>query len=126
MSNPLKKHKRWTAKRKFEAVLELIKNHKTLDELSRETGQPAHILSQWREDFLSKGESLFKEAETSKEKALDEQLLWVRNFQTVDQLLEALHEFKQRYNQHWIMQRHGYLTPKQVPDEWNAAMIEAA
>lgn len=74
MSKPLKKHKRWTAKRKFEAVLELIKNHKTLDELSRETGQPAYVLSQWRDDFLCKGESLFKEAETPKEKALDDQV----------------------------------------------------
>jgi len=74
MSKNLKKHKRWTAKRKFEAVLALIKNHKTLDELSRETGQPAHVLSQWRDEFLSKGEALFKEAETPKEKALDEQV----------------------------------------------------
>lgn len=46
MSKALKKHKRWTAKRKFEAVLELIKGHKTLDELSRESGKPVHVLSQ--------------------------------------------------------------------------------
>ena len=44
-------------------------------------------------------------------RTLKERLLWVRNFQTVDQRLEALHEFKQRYNQDWIMQRHGYRTP---------------
>ncbi len=73
MSKPLKKHKRWTAKRKFEAVLELIKNHKTLDELSRETGQPAHVLSQWRDEFLSKGDSLFKEPESPREQALDQE-----------------------------------------------------
>lgn len=74
MSKTLKKHKRWTAKREFEVVLELIKNHKTLDELSRETGQPAHILSQWRDDFLSNGDAIFKEPENPKEKALNEQL----------------------------------------------------
>lgn len=74
MSKTFKKHKRWTAKRKFEAVLELIKGHKTLEELSRETGQPAHVLSQWRDDFLSKGDLLFKEPESPKEKALDEQV----------------------------------------------------
>jgi len=43
MSKPLKKHKRWTAKRKFEAVLELIKNHKTLEELSRESLSDPHV-----------------------------------------------------------------------------------
>jgi len=59
-------------------------------------------------------------------RTLKEQLLWVRNFETVDQLLKALYEFKQRYNEHWIMQRHGYRTPKQVRDEWNVAMMEAA
>jgi len=74
MSKVLNKHKRWTAKRKFEAVLELLKNHKTLDELSRETGQPAHVLSQWHDEFLCRGEVLFKEPDTPKEKALDEQV----------------------------------------------------
>ncbi len=55
-----------------------------------------------------------------------EELLWVNHFETVDQLLEALHAFKQRYNEHWIMQRHGYRTPKQVRDKWNADMMEVA
>ncbi len=59
-------------------------------------------------------------------RTLKEQLLWVKHFETVDQLLEALHEFKQRYNEHWIMQRHKYRTPKQVRDEWNTAMMKAA
>ena len=74
MSKHHKNPKRWTAKRKFRAVLELIKNHKTLDELSRETGQPAHILSQWRDDFLNQGESLFKAADTPKEKEQEDQV----------------------------------------------------
>ena len=59
-------------------------------------------------------------------RTLKEQLLWVKHFETVDQLLEALHDFKQRYNENWIMQRHNYRTPKQVRDEWDAAMMEAA
>lgn len=59
-------------------------------------------------------------------RTLKEQLLWVKYFETVEQLLEALHEFKQRYNEHWIMQRHNYRTPKQVRDEWDAAMMEVA
>lgn len=59
-------------------------------------------------------------------RTLKEQLLWIKRFRTVDELVDALHEFKHRYNHHWIMQRHGYRTPKQVRDEWNAAMIKVA
>lgn len=59
-------------------------------------------------------------------RTLKEQLLWVKHFETVEQLLEALHVFKQRYNEHWIMQRHNYRTPKQVRDEYEAAMMKAA
>ena len=59
-------------------------------------------------------------------RTLKEQLLWVRHFETVEQVCEALHEFKQRYNEHWIMQRHNYRTPKQVRDEWLADMMTAA
>jgi len=33
---------------------------------------------------------------------------------------------KPLHNEQWIMQRHGYRTPKQVRDEWNLAMMEAA
>lgn len=59
-------------------------------------------------------------------RTLKEQLLWVKNFNTVDEVVDALHDFKDRYNRHWIMQRHNYRTPKQVRDEWNNAMMEAA
>ena len=59
-------------------------------------------------------------------RTLKEQLLWVKHFDTIEKLLEALHDFKQRYNNHWIMQRHGYRTPKQVRDAFNAANIKAA
>lgn len=70
-----KSYKRWTAKRKFEVVLDMLKSGITLDELSRATGQPAHTLSQWRDEFLSRGESLFKEPESSQEKAQDQQIV---------------------------------------------------
>ena len=46
--------KRWSAKRKQEVVLRLLRGE-SLDALSRETGQPASVLSQWREDFLEAG-----------------------------------------------------------------------
>lgn len=59
-------------------------------------------------------------------RTLKEQLLWIKRFNTIDELVDALHDFKHRYNNHWIMQRHGYRTPKQVRDEWNAGMVKAA
>lgn len=47
-------------------------------------------------------------------RTLKEQLLWVRTFQTVEELRQAIAEFRERYNQHWIVERHNYLTPQQV------------
>jgi putative transposase len=47
-------------------------------------------------------------------RTLKEQLLWVRTFQNVEELRQALAEFRERYNQRWIVQRHGYLTPQQA------------
>ena len=38
--------KRWSAKRKREVVLRLL-GGESLDALSRETGQPASVLSRW-------------------------------------------------------------------------------
>ena len=46
--------KRWLAKRKQEVVLHLLRGE-SLDALSRETGQPAAVLSAWREEFLERG-----------------------------------------------------------------------
>lgn len=47
-------------------------------------------------------------------RTLKEQLLWVRTFQNVEELRCALTEFRERYNQCWIVQRLGYLTPAQA------------
>ena len=47
-------------------------------------------------------------------RTLKEQLLWVRTFDTVEELRQALLEFKGRFNKHWLLQRHGYATPNQV------------
>jgi len=37
-------------------------------------------------------------------RTLKEQLLWVRTFETVEELRQALLEFKERYNRHWLLQ----------------------
>ena len=38
----------------------------------------------------------------------------IRVFQNVEELRCALAEFRERYNQRWIVQRLGYLTPAQA------------
>jgi transposase InsO family protein len=38
-------------------------------------------------------------------------LLGIRHFATVPELGEALREFKRRYNEQWLIGRHGYRTP---------------
>ena len=40
--------------------------------------------------------------------------MWVQAFETVEELRQALQEFKERFNRHGLLQRHGYATPSQV------------
>lgn len=47
-------------------------------------------------------------------RTLKENLLWIRRFETIEELRQALHDFKETYNQTWIIERHGYQTPAQV------------
>ena len=47
-------------------------------------------------------------------RTLKEQPLWVEHFETVEELRQALLAFKQRYNQHWLVERHGHRTPAAV------------
>jgi putative transposase len=47
-------------------------------------------------------------------RVLKENLLWVRRFNTVEELRLALQAFRRTYNRTWIIERHGYKTPAQV------------
>ena len=55
----MSKVKRWSAQRKQEVVLRLLKGE-SLDALSRETGQTAATLSTWRDEFLEGGQANLK------------------------------------------------------------------
>lgn len=46
--------------------------------------------------------------------ALKEQLLWVRHFETVESLRQALLAFKEPYTREWLIARLGYRSPAQV------------
>ncbi len=47
-------------------------------------------------------------------RTIKEQLLWIRTFATVAELVEALGKFKRSYNERWLIRRHGLRTPSQV------------
>ncbi len=55
-------------------------------------------------------------------RTLKEQLLWVRDFRTVQDLRLGLLDFQRTYNESWILARHGYRTPNQA----RAALVAAA
>jgi len=66
--------KRWSAKRKQEVVLRLLRGE-SLDTLSRETGQPARVLSSWRDEFLEGGlAALKRRTDDPKVVALEQEL----------------------------------------------------
>jgi len=46
-------------------------------------------------------------------RTLKENLLWVHSFNTVEELQIALQEFRQTYNEHWLIERHGHRSPAQ-------------
>jgi putative transposase len=59
-------------------------------------------------------------------RVLKENLLWVRRFNTVEELRLALQVFRQTYNQTWIIERHNYRTPAQVRADQLGRMPMAA
>ena len=59
-------------------------------------------------------------------RVLKENLLWVRRFDTVEELRVALLAFQRTYNQGWIIERHGYKTPAQVRAEQIGPALMAA
>jgi putative transposase len=44
-------------------------------------------------------------------RTLKENLLWVRSFDTIEELRQALLAFRQTYNVTWLIERHGFITP---------------
>ena len=50
-------------------------------------------------------------------RTLKENLLWVRSFDTVEQLRQALIEFRAAYNATWLIERHGFRSPDAIRAE---------
>ena len=47
-------------------------------------------------------------------RTLKEQLLWVRDFTTLEELADALEESRQRYNDHWLLERLSFQSTRQA------------
>jgi transposase InsO family protein len=59
-------------------------------------------------------------------RTLKENLLWVRTFRTVEELRLALIEFRQTYNEHWLIERHGHRSPAQFRrDQMDTRLLAA-
>ena len=50
-------------------------------------------------------------------RTLKENLLWVRTFNTVEELRRALLAFRETYNTTWLIERHGFRPPDAVRKE---------
>ena len=59
-------------------------------------------------------------------RTLKEQLLWVRNFDTIEELRMALHAWRKLYNQQWMVERHDHRSPSQVRRDHHAAALPMA
>jgi transposase InsO family protein len=58
-------------------------------------------------------------------RTLKEQLLWVRPFETVEELRLALHAWLKVYNERWLIERHGHRSPAQVRRDLLASSVAA-
>ena len=47
-------------------------------------------------------------------RTLKENLLWVRSFETIEELRLALLAFKRTYNEQWMLEKYDYRSPSQV------------
>ena len=57
---------------------------------------------------------------------LKEQLLWIHDCHDLDELNAALRRWRERYNEQWIVERHGYRSPAQARRDWYEPLPAAA
>lgn len=53
-------------------------------------------------------------------RTLKEQLLWVRHFHDIDELQQALREFRDKYNREWLIERLNFQSPRQARERFLA------
>ena len=59
-------------------------------------------------------------------RTLKENLLWVRTFETIEELRQALLAFREMYNTNWLIERHGFISPAAFRQKQLQAAAKAA
>jgi putative transposase len=59
-------------------------------------------------------------------RTLKENLLWVRTFETIEELRQALLAFRETYNDTWLIERHGFLSPAEYRKRQLQPLAQAA
>jgi putative transposase len=59
-------------------------------------------------------------------RTLKENLLWVRYFETIEDLRQALLAFRETYNATWLIERHGFMSPAAFRQRQLQPVAEAA
>jgi putative transposase len=59
-------------------------------------------------------------------RTLKENLLWVRTFETIEELRQALLAFRETYNTTWLIKRHGFLSPAEYRKRQLQPLAQAA
>ncbi len=54
---------------------------------------------------------------------LKEQVLWIERFDTLEQLRARIRRFAADYNEHWLLERNGYRTPRQAREALRQAAM---
>ncbi len=50
-------------------------------------------------------------------------MLWIERFDTPDELRARIRGFARNFNEHWLLERHGYRTPRQARDTLRQAAL---
>jgi putative transposase len=59
-------------------------------------------------------------------RTLKENLLWVRTFETIEELRQALLAFRETYNTTWLIERHGFISPTEYRRRQLQPLAQAA
>jgi len=59
-------------------------------------------------------------------KTLKEQIVYGRTYRNIEELRVAVAEFMERYNQHWLVEKLGFRSPKQALDDFNNGKLKVA
>ncbi len=52
-------------------------------------------------------------------RTLKEECIYLHDFETLEEAREAIGAFIERYNNGWLLQRHGYMTPARVREKFS-------